>query len=102
MCQALVPEGVTAVVVRFACHREAVFVGRACSAASWCCPALAGFLHACVLVCAVCGCVRRHRNADVRAVTDCELWTLDRNTFRQVIATTAVRVVQHKVSFLQR
>jgi CRP-like cAMP-binding protein len=42
------------------------------------------------------------RNADVKATSDCRLWALDRTTFRQVIASTAVRVIQSKVSFLQR
>ena len=32
---------------------------------------------------------------------DCDLWALDRPTFRQVIASTAARVVHAKVTFLQ-
>lgn len=41
------------------------------------------------------------RNASIFAATFCELWALDRPTFRKIIVSAAARMVQGKVTFLQ-
>ena len=42
------------------------------------------------------------RNAGIEACTECQLWALDRATFRRVIVRAAARVVTAKVDFLKR
>ena len=57
------------------------------------------------LTCALCllgWCCVVFSNAGIQAVSDCELWALDRPTFRRIIVRAAARVINSKVTFLKR
>ncbi len=56
----------------------------------------------CIIVIVLLSSLGSLRNASIFAATFCELWALDRPTFRKIIVSAAARMVQGKVNFLQR